>query len=86
MRHANELGINWIDTAAVCGLGRSEEVVGRLLRELPVSQRPFVFTKCGRVGDERNPHAEPRRILRPEPIRKESEASLRRLGLKRIDL
>jgi aryl-alcohol dehydrogenase-like predicted oxidoreductase len=50
MRHANELGINWIDTAAVYGLGRSEEVVGRLLRELSVSQRPFVFTKCGRGG------------------------------------
>lgn len=86
MRHAIELGINWIDRAAVYGLGHSEEVVGRLLRELPESQRPFVFTKCGLVGDERNPHAEPRRILRPESIRKECEASLRRLGVERIDL
>ena len=40
MRHALELGINWIDTAAVYGLGHSEEVVGKLLRELPASQRP----------------------------------------------
>jgi aryl-alcohol dehydrogenase-like predicted oxidoreductase len=86
MRHAIELGINWIDTAAVYGLGHSEEVVGRLLRELPVSQRPFVFTKCGLVWDERSPHAEPRRILKPESIRKECEASLRRLGVERIDL
>lgn len=47
MRHAVELGINWIDTAAVYGLGHSEELVGRLRRELPESQRPLVFTKCG---------------------------------------
>src|SRR5215472_340458 len=44
MRHALDLGINWIDTAAVYGLGHSEEVVGNLLRELPSSHRPFVFT------------------------------------------
>lgn len=86
MRHALELGINWIDTAAVYGLGHSEEVVGRLLRELPTAQRPLVFTKCGLVWDERNPHAEPRRILKPESIRKECEASLQRLGVERIDL
>src|SRR5437879_9130591 len=47
MRHALELGINWIDTAAVYGLGHSEEVVGRLLRELSPAARPLVFTKCG---------------------------------------
>jgi aryl-alcohol dehydrogenase-like predicted oxidoreductase len=86
IRHALELGINWIDTAAVYGLGHSEEVVGRLLRELPASQRPLVFTKCGLVWDERNPKAEPKRILKPESIRKECEASLRRLGAQRIDL
>jgi aryl-alcohol dehydrogenase-like predicted oxidoreductase len=39
----------------VCGLGHSEEVVGRLLRELPSSQRPLVFTNCGLVWDESNP-------------------------------
>jgi aryl-alcohol dehydrogenase-like predicted oxidoreductase len=86
MRHAIELGINWIDTAAVYGLGHSEEVVGRLLRELPASQRPMVFTKCGLVWDQRNPKAEPRRVLEPESIRKECDASLRRLGVERIDL
>jgi aryl-alcohol dehydrogenase-like predicted oxidoreductase len=86
MRRAVQLGINWIDTAAVYGLGHSEELVGRLLRELPPSERPFVFTKCGLVWDERNPMTEPRRILRPESIRKECEASLRRLSVERIDL
>jgi aryl-alcohol dehydrogenase-like predicted oxidoreductase len=86
MRHAVELGVNWIDTAAIYGLGHSEEVVGRLLRELPASERPLVFTKCGLVWDEQNRMAEPRRILKPESIRRECEASLRRLGIERIDL
>ena len=86
MRHAIELGVNWIDTAAVYGLGHSEEVVGRLLRELPVASRPHVFTKCGLVWDERNRMAPPRRVLRPDSIRRECEASLRRLGVERIDL
>src|SRR3989442_4199202 len=86
MRRALELGINWIDTAAVYGLGHSEEVVGRLLRKLPAGERPLVFTKCGLVWDERDPMAEARRVLRPDSIRKECEASLRRLGVERIDL
>ncbi|MBI2615163.1 MAG: aldo/keto reductase [Gemmatimonadetes bacterium] len=86
MRHAVECGVNWIDTAAVYGLGHSEELVGRLLRELPMSQRPYVFTKCGLVWDPRNPMAEPRRVLKPWSIRTECEASLRRLGVERIDL
>lgn len=86
MRHALELGINWIDTAAVYGLGHSEEVVGRFLRSLPVSQRPFIFSKCGLVWDKNNPMQEPRRVLKPESIRAECEASLRRLGIERIDL
>lgn len=86
LRHAVERGINWIDTAAVYGLGHSEEVVGRLLRELPAEGRPYVFTKCGMVWDERDHQAEPRRILEPTSIRRECEASLRRLGVERIDL
>src|SRR5919206_4376123 len=86
MRHAVERGINWIDTAAVYGLGHSEEVVGRLLRELTPAERPLVFTKCGLVWDERDRMAEARRILKPESIRREAEASLRRLGVERIDL
>ena len=86
MRHAVERGINWIDTAAVYGLGHSEEVVGRLLRELAPADRPFVFTKCGLVWDENDRMVESKRILRPESIRRECEASLRRLGIDRIDL
>ena len=86
MRHALDLGINWIDTAAVYGLGHSEEVVGRLLRDLPATDRPLVFTKCGLVWDDRDRMAEAKRILRPESIGKECEASLRRLGIERIDL
>src|SRR5216117_2919104 len=83
---ALELGVNWIDTAAVYGLGHSEEVVGRLLRELPRNDRPLVFTKAGMVWDERNRMKEPKRVLKPESIRSEVEASLRRLGVERIDL
>ncbi len=86
MRRAIELGVNWIDTAAVYGLGHSEVVVGRFVRSLPVSERPYVFTKCGLVWDEHNRMAEPKRVLRPESIRTECEASLRRLGIERIDL
>jgi len=86
MRHAIDLGVNWIDTAAVYGLGHSEEVVGRLLREIPAARRPFIFTKCGLVWDERDRMRPPQRVLRPESIRRECEASLRRLGIERIDL
>src|SRR3982075_3035553 len=86
MRHALELGVNWIDTAAVYGLGHSEELVGRLVRELPPAQRPLIFTKCGLVWDEQDPMAAPRQVLKPDSIRRECEASLRRLGVERIDL
>lgn len=86
MRRAVELGINWIDTAAVYGLGHSEEVIGGFLRSLPNSERPFIFTKCGLTWDVRNPMQEPKQTLKPESIRAECEASLRRLGVERIDL
>lgn len=85
MRHALECGINWIDTAAVYGLGHSEEVVGRLLREIR-ADRPLVFTKGGLVWDPEDRRAEPRRNLQPASIRVEVERSLRRLGIERIDL
>jgi len=86
MRHAIDLGINWIDTAAVYGLGHSEEVVGRLLREVPASRHPYIFTKCGLIWDSDNPMKVANRILKPDSIRRECEASLRRLGIERIDL
>ncbi|HEV2615128.1 MAG TPA: aldo/keto reductase [Candidatus Acidoferrales bacterium] len=86
MRHAIELGINWIDTAPVYGLGHSEELVGKLLHELSPAERPFVFTKCGLVWDPKARMGEAKRVLRPESIRQECEESLRRLGVERIDL
>ena len=86
MHRAVERGVNWIDTAAVYGLGHSEKLVGRLLRDLPAGDRPLVFTKGGLVWDESNRMLEPRRVLQPESIRLEVEASLRRLRVERIDL
>ena len=86
MRHAIERGVNWIDTAAVYGLGHSEEVVGRFLKTLPATDRPLVFTKCGLQWDETDPMKVSKRNLHPDRIRVECEASLRRLGVERIDL
>jgi aryl-alcohol dehydrogenase-like predicted oxidoreductase len=86
MRHAIEGGVNWIDTAAVYGLGHSEKVVGRAVRPYRVGEEVFVFTKCGRRWEE---EAEGTRLyydLRPESIREECEASLQRLGVEQIDL
>ncbi|MGB6484464.1 MAG: aldo/keto reductase [Candidatus Acidiferrales bacterium] len=86
MRHAIELGINWIDTAAVYGLGHSEELVGKFLHELSPSERPLVFTKCGVVWDNAKRMEPGKRLLTPDSIRRECEASLHRLGVERIDL
>ena len=86
IRRAVESGINWIDTAAVYGLGHSEEVVARALGEIPRRDRPYVFTKCGLVWDEDDRSAQPRRVGDARSLRREVEASLRRLGVERIDL
>ncbi len=86
IRHAVESGVNWIDTAAVYGLGHSEEVVGRALRDIPAADRPYVFTKGGLVWDENDRRAVARRVGAPESLRREVDASLRRLGVERIDL
>jgi aryl-alcohol dehydrogenase-like predicted oxidoreductase len=81
IHHALELGINWIDTAAVYGLGRSERVVGRALEGL--ENRPYVFTKASLVGDGTG---NVRHSLERDSIRREVEASLERLGIEAIDL
>jgi aryl-alcohol dehydrogenase-like predicted oxidoreductase len=86
MHRAVDGGVNWIDTAAVYGLGHSEEVVGRFLQELPQGRRPLVFTKCGLVWDDADRMAVARRTLQPESIARECERSLRRLNVDRIDL
>ena len=79
IHRALELGINWIDTAAVYGLGYSEEIVAKALNTSSV--KPYVFTKCGMVWDE---NREVSRSLKT--IRAEVEASLRRLQVDVIDL
>ncbi len=81
IREALDLGINWIDTAAVYGLGHSEEVVARALAG--VAQRPYVFTKCGRVWDDQGQIG---KRLTAASVRAECEASLRRLKVDVIDL
>ena len=78
---ALDAGVNWVDTAAVYGLGHSEEVVARALKGR--SRKPFVFTKCERVWNERR---EIGKSLKADSIRRELEASLRRLQLDTIDL
>ncbi len=86
MRRAIALGVNWIDTAPVYGLGHSEEVIGRFLKTLPRSERPLVFTKCGLIWDEHDRRAVAIRNSQPASLRMECDASLRRLGVDRIDL
>ena len=83
---AVDRGINWIDTAAVYGLGHSEEIVRRALAQMAPSERPYVFTKCGLTWSDAQPQATPRRTGAPASIRREVEDSLRRLGVERIDL
>lgn len=80
---ALELGINWIDTAAVYGGGKSEELVGRALKRLGPERQPIIATKCGRVM--RSPD-QIDKILKRESVIAECEASLQRLGVDCIDL
>ena len=74
-------GINWIDTAAVYGLGHSETVVGRAIQG--IAPRPHVFTKCSLVWDQSGTISH---NLQADSIRREAEASLKRLGVEQIDL
>ena len=77
-----ELGVNWIDTAAVYGIGHSEEIVARALREWK-GQRPYVFTKCAMRWDK---SGRVTKVHSAASIRQECEDSLRRLQLDVIDL
>src|SRR5437660_9959788 len=81
IHEALNAGVNWIDTAAVYGLGHSEEVVAKALEGM--SNRPYVFTKCSMVWDE---HRQIGHSLKADSIRRECEASLRRLRVDAIDL
>jgi len=86
IRHAVSLGVSWIDTAAVYGLGHSEEVVGRALSDIPRAERPLVLTKCGLRWNPNDPMEVSVRDSSPARIREECEASLRRLGVEAIDV
>jgi aryl-alcohol dehydrogenase-like predicted oxidoreductase len=81
IHRALDLGVNWIDTAAAYGFGRSEQVVGRALQGL--AERPYVFTKSSLLDDGTR-HV--RHVLKRDSILREAEASLRRLGVDAIDL
>jgi len=81
IHRAIENGMNWIDTAAVYGLGHSEELVGKAVKGL--NKKPYIFTKCGLVWDEKRKTSQ---NIKAESIRRECEASLRRLNVDVIDL
>src|ERR1035437_3631816 len=81
IHRAIELGVNWIDTAAAYGFGRSERIVGRALEGL--TERPYVFTKNSLLDDGTG-HV--RHSLKRDSILREAEGSLRRLGVDAIDL
>ncbi len=81
IRKAVDLGVNWIDTAAVYGLGHSEEVVGEAVKGL--ANRPYIFTKCARAW---NDNREILKCLKKDSVRRECENSLRRLQVDTIDL
>jgi aryl-alcohol dehydrogenase-like predicted oxidoreductase len=81
IHHALDLGVNWIDTAAIYGLGHSEEVVARAVKSS--SHKPYIFTKCSRLW---NPDGTIYSSLNPASLAAELEASLRRLGVETIDL
>lgn len=78
---AIDAGINWIDTAAVYGLGHSEEVVGKAVAQL--ATKPYIFTKCERIWNDQGEIA---KSLKADSIRREVEASLQRLNVDAIDL
>jgi len=80
IQRALDLGINWIDTAAVYGLGHSEMIVGKAIKG---RERPYIFTKCSQIWDERGNVGH---SLKADSIRREVEASLKRLDIDAIDL
>jgi aryl-alcohol dehydrogenase-like predicted oxidoreductase len=83
IHHALDLGVNWIDTAAAYGFGRSEQIVGRALEGLRGDERPYVFTKASLVE---GPGRTVVHSLARDSILREAEASLKRLGSDAIDL
>lgn len=83
IHRAVELGINWVDTAPIYGFGRSEKVVGRAVKEIDASRRPYIFTKVGLIWDDAKNVTH---CLKAGSVRKEVDDSLRRLGVDALDL
>jgi len=81
IRTALDLGINWIDTAPVYGLGHSEELIGKALKQ--TKKKPFIATKCGLLWNDKKEKVS---CLKKESIRRECHASLKRLGVEVINL
>ncbi|GCE13821.1 aldo/keto reductase [Tengunoibacter tsumagoiensis] len=80
IKHALSMGINWIDTAAIYGLGHSEEIVGKAIKG---REKPYIFTKCSLVWDDKG---EVTNSLKSASLQREVEASLKRLSIEAIDL
>jgi len=80
IKRALDLGINWIDTAAIYGQGHSEEIVGKAIKG---REKPYIFTKCSILWDN---NGQTSHSLRPDSIQREVEASLKRLNIEVIDL
>ena len=85
IRHAVHNGVNWVDPAAVYGLGHSEQVTGRALEPYDTGEDVYVFTKCGLNWFDTD-DGQASNNLRPDSIRFECDQSLKRLGVERIDL
>lgn len=86
MRRAVELGVNWIDTAAIYGRGHSEEIVRQAMDGISPADRPYIFTKCGLRWDDKDPAEPVRRTGARASLMEEVDLSLKRLGVERIDL
>jgi aryl-alcohol dehydrogenase-like predicted oxidoreductase len=84
IRSAVGSGINWVDTAAIYGLGHSEEIVAKALAGIPASERPYVFTKVGITWDSAGQAT--RHVMDPAIVRRGADASLHRLRVDSIDL
>lgn len=83
IRRALDEGVNWIETAAAYGLGHAEVIVARAMDEMPRRERPYVLATCGLVWDELGNVSH---SFRPDSIRRQAEASLRRLRIDCFDL
>lgn len=84
IHRALDLGINWMDSAAAYGLGRSEEFIAKAIKDR--RDKVIIATKCGLVWDENNRSADVTPRLKADSVRREAEDSLRRLNVETIDL